>query len=91
MIFLALGIITLTISLIVMSFAKTEDIGACQQRAIVAYLLGIVGAYIISGSIMWHGIHSHPTAMDVYQGKTTLEITYKDSIPIDSVVVFKLK
>jgi hypothetical protein len=32
-----------------------------------------------------------PTAMDVYQGKTTLEITYKDSIPIDSVVVFKNK
>ena len=30
-----------------------------------------------------------PTAMDVYQGKTTLEITYKDSIPTDSVVVFK--
>lgn len=30
-----------------------------------------------------------PTALDVYQGKTTLEITYKDGIPIDSVVVFK--
>lgn len=30
-----------------------------------------------------------PTPMDVYQGKTTLEITYRDSIPIDSVVVFK--
>ena len=30
-----------------------------------------------------------PTAMDVYQGKTTLEITYRDSIPVDSVVVWK--
>ena len=30
-----------------------------------------------------------PTALDVYQGKTTLEITYRDNIPIDSVVVFK--
>lgn len=30
-----------------------------------------------------------PEAIDVYRGKTTLEITYKDSIPIDSVVVFK--
>lgn len=30
-----------------------------------------------------------PTAMAVYRGKTTLEITYKDGIPIDSVVVFK--
>ena len=32
---------------------------------------------------------SSPEAIDVYRGKTTLEITYKDSIPIDSVVVFK--
>ena len=32
-----------------------------------------------------------PEAIDVYQGKTTLEITYKDNVPIDSVVVFKNK
>ena len=32
---------------------------------------------------------SAPKAIDVYRGRTTLEITYKDSIPIDSVVVFK--
>lgn len=30
-----------------------------------------------------------PTAMDVYQGKTTLEYTIRDSVKIDSVVVFK--
>lgn len=30
-----------------------------------------------------------PQAIDVYRNRTTLEITYKDSIPIDSVVVFK--
>ena len=33
--------------------------------------------------------NSKPTAMDVYRNKTTLEITYKDNVPIDSVVVFK--
>ena len=32
-----------------------------------------------------------PTAMDVYQDKTTLEITYKDGVPVDSVVVWKSK
>ena len=31
------------------------------------------------------------TPIDVYRGKTTLEITYKDSIAIDSVVVWKEK
>lgn len=33
----------------------------------------------------------HPTAMDVYQGKTTLEYTIIDGIKVDSVVVFKKK
>ena len=30
-----------------------------------------------------------PTAIDVYRGKTTLEITYRDSVAVDSVVVYK--
>lgn len=30
-----------------------------------------------------------PTAMDVYQNKTTLEYTIRDNIKVDSVVVFK--
>lgn len=30
-----------------------------------------------------------PTAMDVYRGQTTLEITYKDKVPVDSTVVWK--
>lgn len=41
-------------------------------------------------SLMCHNA-STPSAMDVYQGKTTLEITYKDGVAIDSVVVFKYK
>ena len=32
---------------------------------------------------------STPRAIHVYQGGTTLEITYKDGVPVDSVVVFK--
>ena len=32
---------------------------------------------------------SKPTAKDVYDGKTTLRIVYEDSIPIDTIVVFK--
>ena len=34
---------------------------------------------------------SLPTALDVYRGKTTLEITYRDSVAVDSVVVYKMK
>ena len=32
-----------------------------------------------------------PTALDVYRGKTTLEITYRDSVAVDSIVVYKMK
>ena len=32
-----------------------------------------------------------PKAMDVYQGKTTLEYTIRDGVKVDSVVVFKEK
>ena len=32
-----------------------------------------------------------PTALDVYRGKTTLEITYRDSVAVDSVIVYKMK
>ena len=30
-----------------------------------------------------------PKAIDVYKGKTILEITYKDRVPVDSTVVWK--
>jgi len=56
-----------------------------------AFIFGVVGAYIMSGTIVMISNDSKPTAMDVYQGKTTIEITYKDGVPIDSVVVFKTK
>lgn len=32
-----------------------------------------------------------PQAIDVYRGKTELEITYRDSVAVDSVVVYKTK
>ena len=44
-----------------------------------------------TGAIMNMDMNNKPSAMDVYQGKTTLEITYRNNIPVDSVVVFKDK
>ena len=37
--------------------------------------------------------HYNPSIkpIDVYRGKTTLEITYRDSVAMDSVVVYKMK
>lgn len=56
-----------------------------SRRSILAvFLAGLAGLFIMLGEI-----EDEPTAMDVYKGKTTLEIIYKDGVAIDSVVVFK--
>lgn len=53
-------------------------------------LIFILGT--ICGGAILLGINSdRPTALDVYQGKTTLRITYKNEVAIDSIVVFKDK
>lgn len=53
----------------------------CGGSAVIGILLLFVGIAKTSPK--------RPTALDVYEGKTTLEITYRDSIPVDSTVVFK--
>lgn len=60
----------------------------CTDASGWAFLLGVIGAYILSGGIMMYSESCKPTAIDVYKGKTTLEITYRDGVPVDSVVVF---
>lgn len=32
---------------------------------------------------------TNPTAIDVYRNKTTIEVTYRNGVAIDSTVVFK--
>lgn len=53
----------------------------------------IVGAYF-SAAVIIEGMgliyeNNRPQAIDVYRGKTTLQITYKDNVPIDTIVVYK--
>lgn len=50
-----------------------------------SWILGI----LLGSALGFYATYDQPTALDVYQGKTTLEITYKDSVSVDSVVVFK--
>ena len=51
---------------------------------IISYVGFIIGLLLIIGYI-----NNRPKAIDVYKGKTTLEITYKDKVPVDSTVVWK--
>ena len=52
----------------------------CGLALAAVFVLGIIS---ICDSVS----ESYPTAMDVYQGKTTIEYTIKDGVKTDSVVV----
>lgn len=54
-------------------------------------ILGIfTGCSVIAMFLMIAYLYK-PKAIDVYRDKTTLEITYKNNAPIDTVVVWKGK
>ena len=80
-------IIALLILLLVLSFVwnmSSKDI----DRSISCFFTIMISS-VLTGALIDYNSKNNPTALDVYQGKTTLEITYKDNIPVDSVVVLK--
>lgn len=79
-----IGIVFLIISICTYIFAgnvgaesDTRGSGICLL-ATMFFVLGIILIHL-----------GKPSAMDVYRGKTTLQITYKNNVPIDSTVVYK--
>ena len=81
-IILVLTTIALTISIMsIMGIIKSKEFNAKILYALFIYSFLIL-VLLIS--------YTHkPKAIDVYKGKTTLEITYKDKVPIDTTVVWK--
>lgn len=59
-----------------------------DSRSVSAFLLSVF-VIITFAAYLTYENRKIPTAIDVYQGKTTIEITYRDTIPVDSIVVFK--
>ena len=51
-------------------------------------LIGVYVAVMVGGTMMIRE-NNCPQAIDVYRGKTTLQITYKNNVPIDTTVVYK--
>lgn len=84
-----LGIIAICCGLMLMWHGlKEESVG----YLLWGFLIVMANLYIIISAKQKEAeqeARSIPTALDVYRGRTTLQITYKDSIPIDTVVVFK--
>lgn len=82
--------ITIGVILIIIAFAAFALIkGDAKAIGIIPLTLGASFLIVSIGVLQDEHIPKIPTALDVYRGNTTLEITYRDSVPIDSVVVFK--
>ena len=81
----------LAITLLVMVFIAITLSSCSNVISSTAYGVATLTVCIITFiSAVFTTIESrNPTAIDVYRGKTTLEVTYKNGVPIDTVVVFK--
>lgn len=69
------------VAFIFSGFIMAEDDTWGYVASLLSFILFAMGALTIH--------IRKPTAIDVYRGKTTLEVTYKDNVPVDSTVVYK--
>lgn len=76
------GVLIISV-IIITCISEIKDRGN-TTLAIVLFIFIIVGSILILVPIF-----STPTALDVYQGKTELRITYDGKVPVDSVVIYK--
>lgn len=85
---LVVGIILLIIAIIiVISINVTaED----NSNLLYTTIGSFIAIFVLSGiALLQEYFDPSISPIDVYRGKTTLEITYRDSIAIDSTVVWK--
>ena len=93
MLALAFGLVMIAVALVFVVLSNTHRISDKSVRvpqqvfvSITWVLLIIVGMIISECNNKYT---DQPSALDVYNGKTTLAITYVDSVPVDTTVVFK--
>lgn len=77
-----LGVIAVLIGLILFTIVSINDELHIAGTAYFGGLIVAFGIWCISSS-------KSPSAIDVYRGKTTLQIMYKDNIPVDTIVIYK--
>lgn len=85
------GVAFLIIALVIvfMMYTDDESLKGLWILCLSCFILATTGGLILGYKAHESQTIQQPSAIEVYQGKTTLEITYKDSIAIDSVVVYK--
>lgn len=65
--------------------------GVIEDKKFMRIIMITITACSIIAMFLMFAHLSKPKPIDVYRGNTALEITYKDSVPVDSVVIWKGK
>lgn len=81
------GVILILMALIIAVADVVDD--DRNGMGILIFIFTLVGVIFAIAGVTKKNESNNPQAIDVYRGNTTLQITYKDSIPVDTVVVFK--
>ena len=84
-------LIILTFTIIVLCFSGMSIIEMVNDAGFnnksLVFILLLLYQFLVFFCLLYN--LNKPKAIDVYRGKTTLEITYKNRVPIDSIVVWK--
>ena len=80
-------ILLVALSLLIFGMEIIDD----KKNNIVGFMCIILSVFLFLFAVTYkpQNKSNHPKAIDVYRGKTELEVTYRDSIAIDSTVVWK--
>lgn len=81
------GITLLSLIIIILIVCDFSDF--LNNRHTFPYSLGVIISMLLLAVLVATFIDI--PAIEVYRGNTTLKITYRDSVAIDSVVVYKKK
>lgn len=82
--FLFILINLISVVSLIYSWIKHKESIVVLSLLVYILTISILGAFAIISN-------NEVKAIEIYRGNTTLQITYQDSIPIDSIVVYKNK
>lgn len=60
-----------------------------MEKGWIGFIAGLIVGVIAMGITLTIIDSKIPKPIDVYRGRTVLKITYEDSIPVDTAVVFR--
>lgn len=84
-IMVGISLITTIIICFIQSNSNSNEDNLHQYLGVLVLVLFYTEIIIVADIIYGQ----KPTAMDVYQGKTTIEYTIRNNVKVDSVIVFK--